>query len=152
MASEEEKIECPKCWVDMDTKEIEILGPNFDIDICPECKGIWLDQGELKKLVKDKKISDYLTKHIGTKSDSKLLCPRCGNLMDIEKADDIEVDVCLECRGVWLDPGELEELKELSEEGFEGDETEKMLERYEEMVYNSKRSLLARFIDKISGR
>ncbi|MFO7990864.1 MAG: zf-TFIIB domain-containing protein [Thermoplasmata archaeon] len=145
-----EKLQCPKCWVDMDKKIVEVLGPDIEIDVCPECMGIFLDDGELKKLVKDKKLTDFLTKEIGTQSKSELVCPKCGSLMDIESAEEIEVDVCLECSGVWLDAGELEGLKELSEEGYELDEDAKMSERYEEMVYRSKHSLLARFIKKLS--
>lgn len=39
-------MECPKCNVDMQVKNIL----EVDIDICPSCKGIWLDEGELAKL------------------------------------------------------------------------------------------------------
>ncbi|UCH89521.1 MAG: zf-TFIIB domain-containing protein [Thermoplasmata archaeon] len=37
---------CPKCKEDMQIKTIL----NVEIDICPACKGIWLDEGELSKL------------------------------------------------------------------------------------------------------
>ncbi len=87
-------IDCPRCNTVSERKEIEVFGPNIFIDLCPKCGGIWLDDGELKKLLKDKKLSDYLTKDIGIQSKSKLICPRCGGLMDIEHADDIDVDVC----------------------------------------------------------
>ncbi|MGB2727191.1 MAG: zf-TFIIB domain-containing protein [Halobacteriota archaeon] len=44
---------------------------------------------------------------------SKLVCPRCGGgLMDLEYAEEVEIDVCLVCNGAWLDNGELEGLKE----------------------------------------
>lgn len=145
-----EKLDCPKCWVEMKKKEVEVFGPDIEIDVCPKCMGIFLDDGELKKLVKDDELTGFLTEDIGTQSKSELICPRCGSLMDIEEAEEIEVDVCLNCHGVWLDAGELEELKELSEEGYELDEDAKMKERYEEMVYKSKHSLLGKFIRKLS--
>jgi Zn-finger nucleic acid-binding protein len=138
-------IECPKCKVKAIRKEIEVFGPNIFIDICPKCNGIWLDDNELKKILKDKKMSDYLTKDIGTQSKSKLICPRCGGLMDIESANDVDVDVCLTCNGVWLDPGELEELKEISKEGFEGDDIEKASERWEDYVVKNRKSRFNRF-------
>ena len=134
-----EKIECPHCWVEMKTVEKEIFGPNIMIDICPKCNGIWLDRGELKKIIKDKEVSDYLTKDIGTKARSPLICPRCRDLMDIEKAEDVEVDVCLGCRGVWLDAEELEGLKEVPVDGFEADETAKTEEKWEEFVRKNKK-------------
>ncbi len=147
--SSERKYECHKCWVEMKKEEVETFGPNIIIDVCPKCNGIWLDKGELGKLLKDKKMSDYLTKHIGTKSRSPLICPRCANIMDIEKADDVEVDVCLTCGGVWLDSGELEELKAKSKEGFEGDELAKMEELDEERRYKARNSLLNKLLGKL---
>lgn len=145
----ERKIGCPRCFVQASQGEVEVFGPNINIDVCPKCGGIWLDHSELKKLLKDKKISDYLTKDIGTQSKSKLICPRCGGLMDLERADEIEVDVCLNCNGVWLDQGELEDLKAKSKTGFEYDYDEKTEEKYEEMVKRSRTSLLNRFVKKL---
>jgi Zn-finger nucleic acid-binding protein len=146
----EKKYECHRCWVTMKKKEIEIFGPNIIIDVCPKCNGIWLDKGELGKVLKDRKLADYLTKHIGTKSRSPMVCPRCGMTMDIEKADDIEVDVCLNCGGVWLDEGELLGLKEKSKEGFVGDKFVKMEEMDEEQLYKLRTSKFYRFINKFT--
>ena len=148
-ASSERKYECHKCWVEMKKEEVETFGPNIIIDVCPKCNGIWLDEGELGKLLKDRILSNYLTKHIGTKSRSPMICPRCANIMDIEKADDVEVDVCLTCGGVWLDSGELEELKAKSKEGFEGDELAKMEELDEERRYKARNSLLNKLLRKL---
>lgn len=148
----ERKYECHRCWVPMEKKEIETFGPNIVIDVCPKCKGIWLDKGELGKLIKNKKMADYLTKRIGTKSRSPMVCPRCGMTMDIEKADEIEVDVCLYCGGVWLDKGELEKLRDKSEKGFEGDEQAKLEELEEERLYKARNSNLNKFFRKIFGK
>lgn len=38
---------CPLCDVSM--KEVERRG--VLIDVCPECRGVWLDRGELDKLL-----------------------------------------------------------------------------------------------------
>jgi Zn-finger nucleic acid-binding protein len=138
------KIDCPRDWVETKREEVEVFGPNIEIDVCPKCNGIWLDYGELQKLIRDRKLSDYLTKQIGTQSNSELVCPRCGGLMDIETAGDVEVDVCLTCHGVWLDAGELEELKAKSKEGFKGDELEKAQEKWEENAKRSRHSRLRR--------
>lgn len=146
------KVDCPKCWVEMDRKEAEVFGPNILVDICPKCGGIWLDHGELNKLLRNRKLSDYLTKHIGTQTKSKLVCPRCGGLMDIEKAEDVEVDVCLSCNGVWLDYGELQKLRDISRDGFEVDELEKAEERWEEMVQKEKQSMLLGMFRRLSRR
>jgi Zn-finger nucleic acid-binding protein len=148
-AIKEKKIECPRCWVEARREEVDIFGPNIEIDVCPKCNGIWLDPGELGKLLKDRKLTDYLTKEIGTQSKSELVCPRCGGLMDIESAEDTEIDVCLTCHGVWLDAGELEDLKAKSKEGYHGDELEKIQEKWEEMEKGRRKKALISFKRKL---
>ena len=143
----ERKYECHKCWVEMKKEEIDTFGPNIIIDVCPKCKGIWLDKGEL---LKDIILTNYLNNHIGTKSRSPMVCPRCGMTMDIEKAEDIEVDVCLTCGGVWLDENELEKLKDVSREGFEPDEFVKSEEKEEERIFKRRNSSLSKFFRKFT--
>lgn len=140
--------ECPRCWVAMKKEEVEVLGPNVIIDVCPKCQGIWLDNNELKKILGDRKLANYLTKHIGTQSKSKLVCPRCGGLMDLEYALDVEIDVCLVCNGAWLDAGELERLKEKSEAGYTGDKEKKAEEEWEEQMAKRRR----RELNSLFGR
>lgn len=40
-------LNCPVCGMDM--REIERFG--VLVDICPSCKGVWLDRGELEKII-----------------------------------------------------------------------------------------------------
>lgn len=38
-------------------------------------------------------------------------CPRCDNsTLDEKDRDGVTIDVCRDCRGIWLDRGELEKL------------------------------------------
>ena len=39
-----------------------------------------------------------------------LMCPNCSEGMQEIKRNDVQIDVCTKCRGVWLDRGELEKL------------------------------------------
>ena len=114
----------------MKKEKLEVFGPDIEVDLCPEGGGVWFDPGELSRAV-GRKVGDYLTKDIGTKSESQLVCPRCGGLMDLEYADEVEVDACIKCGGAWLDKGELEKLKEKAARGFKGDELAKAEEKYE---------------------
>jgi len=145
----DQEVQCPRCFEDMIRAVESRMGKSFEIDICPKCRGLWLDSGELHKMLKDKKLSDYLTKDIGTKSESKLVCPRCGGLMDLEFADEIEVDVCINCNGVFLDEGELNDLKIKSKEGFAGDPLEKAVERWENDVEKNRKSKFNQFFKRI---
>jgi len=49
-------------------------------------------------------------------------------LMDLEYAEDVEIDVCLNCNGAWLDGSELERLKKKFEAGYTGDKDAKAVE------------------------
>jgi hypothetical protein len=46
------------------------------------------------------------------------LCPRCGTALDERQVDEVPVDVCDDCGGVWLDKGELEQIVERESEGW----------------------------------
>jgi Zn-finger nucleic acid-binding protein len=39
-------------------------------------------------------------------------CPRCGVDLAISDRQGIEIDFCPQCRGVWLDRGELDKITE----------------------------------------
>jgi Zn-finger nucleic acid-binding protein len=41
------QLSCPVCSVTMETLRRE----NVEFDRCPNCRGVWLDRGELEKLV-----------------------------------------------------------------------------------------------------
>jgi len=138
-------VDCPKCHLQLGPTDVELPGKVVAVEACPRCHGMWLDGGELRKALGDRKLADHLTRDIGTKTDSPLVCPRCGGLMDHEHAGDVEVDVCLDCRGVWLDAGELADLQQLSDAGFEGDPAYKAAERLEEVQAARGRTLLERF-------
>ena len=41
-----------------------------------------------------------------------MVCPRCGSPLDEVKMQSVLVDVCPSCKGMWLDAGELEIIRE----------------------------------------
>lgn len=40
-----------KCPICNDVRMREVVKDNIMIDVCPDCKGVWLDRGELEKLL-----------------------------------------------------------------------------------------------------
>ena len=40
-------MKCPKCQVDLMISD----RAGIEIDFCPQCRGVWLDRGELDKIV-----------------------------------------------------------------------------------------------------
>lgn len=59
-------MKCPVC------KDVTLLMSEkrgVEIDYCPECRGIWLDRGELEKLIEKEEI--YNKEHYEYKHESK---------------------------------------------------------------------------------
>ena len=46
-----------------------------------------------------------------------LLCPNCNTSMQAVARSGVELDMCPQCRGVWLDRGELEKILAGAREG-----------------------------------
>jgi uncharacterized protein len=40
-----------------------------------------------------------------------LHCPRCNVALEEREIDHVKIDVCPNCEGIWLDSGELEQLR-----------------------------------------
>ncbi|MFN2637428.1 MAG: zf-TFIIB domain-containing protein [Gemmatimonadaceae bacterium] len=41
-------------------------------------------------------------------------CPRCGSELSEHHTENVKVDECTECGGIWLDHGELEQLRRVN--------------------------------------
>lgn len=95
------------------------------VDACAQCKGMYLDSGELQK-IQDNKDNDYsdmlaspsqLLKHTLEMDRQKKLpnktCPKCEVEMNRREwlKSQILIDVCSDCFGIWLDEGELQALE-----------------------------------------
>lgn len=48
---------CPKCGMEL----VEIKYKEIEIDECPNCKGFWLDAGELEKVVSETDKTSFLS-------------------------------------------------------------------------------------------
>ena len=59
---------CPTC-VDVELQEIK--KESVLIDVCPTCKGIWLDRGELEMLVRELKKDQTKKPGTSSKKDKK---------------------------------------------------------------------------------
>ena len=50
-----------------------------------------------------------------TSSTPGMLCPVCRVALSMSERQGVEIDFCPQCRGVWLDRGELDKIIERSE-------------------------------------
>lgn len=53
-AGDEEEMNCPICAVELTMSERS----GVEIDYCPKCRGVWLDRGELDKIVERSSMED----------------------------------------------------------------------------------------------
>lgn len=104
-------MKCPVCKISMVILELK----EVEVDYCIECKGVWLDEGELELLLNNKekamKYLNSLNKFNNVKED-EYICPRCKDKMLKVKFDESEVviDKCKNNHGLWFDKNELKDL------------------------------------------
>lgn len=49
---------------------------------------------------------------------SSMICPRCGGSLKADKFQEVSIDTCEKCGGVWLDAGELQQLTQREKGGW----------------------------------
>ena len=117
-------MKCLRC----ETVELEIQPRGqgkdiFEIDVCPSCRGLWLDAKELAK-IDDNFFVDVeqmtLERAAAAADDRDLSCPRCDGAPRLDKVhprefEGLVIDTCPACRGFWLDRGELEKVQDVSD-------------------------------------
>jgi Zn-finger nucleic acid-binding protein len=59
-------------------------------------------------------------------------CPKCGRKLEESVYQNVRIDRCTGCRGVWLDPGELETLAPEAHASWLGDLLSRMTGRGED--------------------
>jgi len=110
-----ENLQCPECQAEM----LEKCKDNVWIDFCESCGGIFLDFGEICELAKSN-TGKGVFREIQTGDDQEdhkgsfYACPKCESQMtEREYAFDsgIHIDWCGNCNGMYLNGGELMELK-----------------------------------------
>lgn len=100
---------CPVC-----KKEAMIVleWDQVELDHCTQCRGIWLDAGELELLLEAKNKKDNLLNSFEPCSSGTLKrrCPICSRKMEKVSCHETEIDRCTEGHGFWFDLGELDQV------------------------------------------
>ncbi len=102
---------CPKCATPL--APVDVRGTQ--VDECSGCRGIWFDEKELEAIlaVKPRELRALRGRENDAYNRIPGKCPRDGHaLIRVCSTLNLEVvvDVCPECRGIWLDGGELQKL------------------------------------------
>lgn len=100
---------CPRCQAHT-LQAVQLKDPPVEIDRCSDCGGLWFDARELEMIM------DVAVKELAIPSGAEksgLACPRDGEVLYAYNypQTDVTVDMCPGCTGLWLDAGELQEIK-----------------------------------------
>lgn len=95
---------CPACR----SKTTERLANGIRVDACRSCKGAWFSANELQKAL------EMELENISSTNQCHRLCPECARLMQTVLVEDenVEIDQCPQCQGIWLDAGEFRRLND----------------------------------------
>ena len=104
---------CVKCTSVLDRTTFEGL----EVDLCPNCGGLWLDRGEITRAARlpDTEVSrlrGMLTDAGGPPpipTEDKAPCPACDGRLAEVLLGKVHVDYCSSCHGIFLDRGELDD-------------------------------------------
>ena len=100
---------CPTCkQVNLQQKKIK--GTEIVVDCCSKCRGVWFDADELNQVL------EVASKELRLPKEAKLTgfrCPKCNVPLYAFRYPQtyVEVDMCGQCCGLWLNPGEFKEIK-----------------------------------------
>jgi Zn-finger nucleic acid-binding protein len=111
---------CPACSNEL----TQMTVADVTIDICKNgCGGIWFDNFELKKFDEPNESAGAelldIERNPNVKVDHnrRFNCPKCDGIVMMRHffsvKHKVQIDECPSCAGIWLDAGELGQLREL---------------------------------------
>lgn len=96
------------------------------VDFCKKCEAIWLDGGEINQLTDEASDPQNFKNRIAKavfkmrqksgQSNLPLTCPVCDttSMRAFKTSENVEIDMCDKCHGVFFEKGELADAVELS--------------------------------------
>lgn len=122
-------MKCPACSNEL----TQIKVGDLAVDVCLEnCGGIWFDNRELQRVDEATELDLQPYLHIchnltvAVDFKARRECPRCADIILMRHGyaghREVQVDTCANCGGIWLDSGELAQIRENSKETDSADQ------------------------------
>ena len=106
-------MKCPHCPSELQP----VMLRRVHVASCPSCKGLWFDSTELAKFNHFDSDFPLYPDHSFEGKLVKSRCPRCEHLrlsrIPYAPGSKLNVERCSGCRGVWLDAGEIEKIRNI---------------------------------------
>ena len=102
----EAALKCPKCKIDL----VPAVRHKLQVNLCPSCKGMWLEHPELEQL--EDEVFDFGDRWKGSlvfgSSATTHQCPECDALLQRFKYRfyEMEMEFCPNQHGYWLEADE----------------------------------------------
>ncbi len=111
---------CPYCRLHLLTP---VQHEQVELDACTRCGGLWFDRDELDRVIAahepDFADDEPLVQNLGMQlGEAQKSCPVCQVPLvtyKLAQESDLQIDVCHECHGIWLDQGELDHARAFAE-------------------------------------
>jgi Zn-finger nucleic acid-binding protein len=130
---------CPRCGSALEAREWR----KARIDVCPSCSGVWLGSEEFRHatnerdVFRDDSIPDDFVRKPAPHETGYLKCPVCSSLMprmNFKRISGVLVDMCRD-HGVWLDAGELQQIRSfIANGGLDEVRDKEILAQHEEIA------------------
>jgi hypothetical protein len=113
-------MQCPACRNELTEKKVD----SVTVDVCQNgCGGIWFDQYEIEKFDEPDELPGEqlleISKNPNIKPDrqKRYNCPKCSDVVMMRHffsiKHQVEIDECPGCAGIFLDAGELTQIRSL---------------------------------------
>jgi hypothetical protein len=137
---------CPACHAELTPTTLA----GVTLDACQGgCAGIWFDRGELKFDQPAEALRRWLDELAASRTvhvdpAKRRNCPRCANSVLMRHFSSatraVAIDECPTCAGIWLDSGELEQIR--SEHTSSEDRHRAVVRVFEERAIDDRMSLI----------
>ncbi|MHC4758381.1 MAG: TFIIB-type zinc ribbon-containing protein [Planctomycetota bacterium] len=112
-------MKCPACFNELQ----EVVVGDVNVEVCKGgCGGMWFDNFEVKKFDEghetggEELLDVEKNPSVSVDRSQRLNCPKCDEIVMMRHffsiKNQVEVDECAGCGGIWLDAGELAQIRE----------------------------------------
>lgn len=108
-------LHCPACKIPPMESQVS---HGIEVELCRDCGGIWLDAGEFDALIGERFHGQGFEALFGLRgpggsdasAEAAVACPVDGAAMHVVHFDEVELDRCPICHGIWIDGHERAQL------------------------------------------
>lgn len=122
---------CPR-----DGSELEYQGFwKYPRHVCARCRGVFVAERDVTESAghrSGRPFADAAGVKLDNLEESAIRCPADATTLRVARYHDAEVDVCPQCKAVWLDSGELEKIAERARTSIEARRPAPKFKREEE--------------------